>query len=139
MPYGQQSQMFDSGSSNKDIAEKLRLASNKGLIDVTHLPSGPLPQLPPNTIKLLNNMLDAFTDVEKLEQTIDALKRNGNNQEAEGRQLELGARRSSLENLRDKVNSSLGAGQRPPQRGGCKYFVVSCNCFLFAKFFSEPC
>uniref|UniRef100_A0A1I7RTY7 Protein Gawky n=1 Tax=Bursaphelenchus xylophilus TaxID=6326 RepID=A0A1I7RTY7_BURXY len=115
MSYGQQPHMFEQPSNNKDIAEKLRLAASKGLIDINMFTSSGGP-LPPNTIKLLNNILDVFTEVEKLED----LEANMSKLKMGDRKisLELSQKRNTLDELRDKLNNSFGVPMQPPQRQG---------------------
>ncbi|CAD5228798.1 unnamed protein product [Bursaphelenchus okinawaensis] len=113
MSYGQQQQqphMFDQPSNNKDIVEKLRVASAKGLIDINMFTqNGPLSS---NTVKLLNNMLEVFTEVEELEEMLKVDRKGLVNP------MDLRDKRHNLDELREKIINSVGVQLPPPPRQG---------------------
>ncbi|KAI6172643.1 M-domain domain-containing protein [Aphelenchoides besseyi] len=95
-----------SGSTN-EIADKLRLAASKGLINpVLFCNSG---KLSSTTATLLNTMINLLTEVEQQDLRIEHMKRNGavGSPEFERLVRETSDAKNQLSDLRDKIHASI--------------------------------
>ena len=120
-------------SGTSEIAEKLRLAASKGLIDpMLFCNSGKLSN---QTAILLNTMINLLTQVEAADIRIDQLKRSGaaGSQEFERLVRSTSDVKNQLSDLRDKIHASIDTRQPKGAPFFFSFFVFahSNRVFLF--------
>jgi hypothetical protein len=108
-------QQNDQNFQTRRLADKLRMAVSKGLLDMELLVNGAHTFNTPhaaNTMKLLNEMFDHVTHLENLEAQIKQIEMNpARKPEFDQLQIKIGVVKAELNDYREKIHAALS--QKP--------------------------